>query len=298
MKQRARYFLLGLCLALAGAGIAATSGGAPSRPTFQSASISGTVVTPGGGCGTNPAIACVATTTNSLYGVAIRGATTSPSYGLSIAAGVNSSTDIPLSVRSRDGLTNLLSVDGTGAVSLTGATTIKAAPGTGQLHVASLATGAANVSFVRFEDSAGTSTGYVGDAGGAESDVYLSCTTSPCNVVLTPSGTGGIMANGQRLPKFVTAQMSVSASSCSVTSSQNMASCARLGTGTFQANFATSFTSAPVCTVVQGPGATGGVQSIGGINPGVSSATMVMLNTANTAIDATTSLQMICIGIG
>ncbi len=58
------------------------------------------------------------------------------------------------------------------------------------------ASGGANTAYVRFQDSAAVSIGYVGDAGGAENDMYLAATVSGANINLTTIGTGSVLING------------------------------------------------------------------------------------------------------
>lgn len=55
-------------------------------------------------------------------------------------------------------------------------------------------TGAANLAYIAFRDSGATRKGYVGDAGGGDSDTYLECDTASCNIQLVPGSGGGIKA--------------------------------------------------------------------------------------------------------
>lgn len=58
-------------------------------------------------------------------------------------------------------------------------------------------TGAANLGYIAFRDSAATRTGYVGDGGGADSSIILQADTASANIVLTP-GSGGSALVGAR----------------------------------------------------------------------------------------------------
>lgn len=64
-----------------------------------------------------------------------------------------------------------------------------------QIIVRGGSAGASNVAYVRFQDSAQTSVGYVGDAGGAENDMYLAATVSGASINLNTVGTGLVRVN-------------------------------------------------------------------------------------------------------
>jgi hypothetical protein len=159
-SKRLTAFLLGVVLALASGSHAATTGGFPSRPKFQSVGV----------------------------GVA---APTSAGQVLALRAGAN------------------FDARGTGS-------------------------GSANSSFLQFTDSGAVRKGYVGDASGAEPDIYVACDQSPCDIELVSTGAGTVNANG---------------SAVCTANGTNCPSAAAPSTGTFTITWDDACTTSPTSVV-------------------------------------------------
>lgn len=75
--------------------------------------------------------------------------------------------------------------------------TVRGSPGVvGNIRTQGIATGASNLAYVAFIDSAGTRTGYVGDGSGANSDITLAAETAAANLSLASGAGGQVTLNG------------------------------------------------------------------------------------------------------
>lgn len=109
------------------------------------------------------------------------------------------------------------------------------------------ATGATNVAFYQFMDSANNATGYVGDGSNANSDVNLVAFSSGASINLTPGSGGGVRANGVEV-------MTGRGKGCNIASAgtltQNLAGCsasARSGVGLYSVDFSPAFVLNYLC---------------------------------------------------
>lgn len=174
--------------------------------TFGNTTDNGPVTFVGTGAGTvnNPwTFNTPANTPTRFSGVATAGA----SRGIQIVAGTNG-TDEAISVYSQAGGAHLyFQILGNGVTTFgnttdnpaftfagTGGVTINTA-GAG-LVIKGSATGAANAAFIEFRDSAGTRKGYMGDAGGAESDIYIEADTASASIILNAGASGTVSLQG------------------------------------------------------------------------------------------------------
>lgn len=120
------------------------------------------------------------------------------------------------------------------------------------------ATGATNVAFFQVQDSAGTRMGYIGDDSTGDSDITIGADAAGANLDLVAGSGGAVRVNGTAAQASAVATRHAfgafnGGGACSVAgayASSGISSCARTGAGTYTVTFsAGTFTgNFPVCT--------------------------------------------------
>ena len=256
--------------------IAATSGGFPSRPRFQSVGIG--VAAPSQsrltirGDAANPSLADIQFQNNAGTATGRIGDTNS------------ADTDIYVEALSGNSSIRLVPA-GSGATLLSGdfASFDRAI-------LRGATTGNANNAYLRFQDSAGTSMGFVGDASSSNSDLYLTASTAAANINLNPGAGGNVLITGTAIPR--TAFTSVTGGTGALLApTVGVSGAVRNSVGNYTVTFSTAFTTA-ACVATTRQAGNNEVLSVGN----ATTTTLVTAVDGSTSANTDVTFTVMCVG--